>query len=63
MQALKEAPKTSAPAVLAPSRGGEKVSPQVRRGQEVTAWIMIAAIWGTFAFCIYLIWVKANAGV
>lgn len=63
MEAFKEAPKTSAPAVLAPSRGGANPSPQVRRRQELTAWIMIAAIWGTFAFCIYMIWVKASAGV
>lgn len=63
MQALKEAPKTSAAAVLAPPRGGEKVSPQVRRRQELIAWILIAAIWVTFAFCIYIIWMKASGTI
>jgi hypothetical protein len=39
------------------------VSPQVRRRQELIAWILIAAIWGTFAFCIYIIWMKASGTI
>ena len=65
MHVVEETPKTAEPvrfnhaAALAPA--GEKPNP--KRQTELFAWILIAGIWGTFAFALYLIWVKATAGV
>jgi hypothetical protein len=78
MEAVKETPKTSAPVRLtgadtrhaagctfavAPTPGGEKPNSKLRRQQEIFAWIGIAAIWGTFALVLFVIWVKASDGV
>jgi hypothetical protein len=66
MEALHETPATSAhlrfasDATRSAEASGEKPNPKLRRQQEIFAWIVIAAIWGTFALSLYLICVKAS---
>ncbi|MEI9975008.1 MAG: hypothetical protein WDO73_24940 [Ignavibacteriota bacterium] len=66
MEAVKAAPKTATSVVFTEvgtrqslGRTTPVIAPEVRR-QERVAWIVIAAIWGIFAFSMYVIWMKAN---
>jgi hypothetical protein len=54
------ADRTSA---LAPSSGGQKPDLEIRRGQEIIAWIAMAVIWGLSALSVYLIWIKAGSSI
>jgi hypothetical protein len=66
MEAVKETPKTLAPvrfsSTIVHTPGSENPNPRTRQ-QEVVAWLVIAAIWATFAFSLYLIWTKASDGI